>query len=159
MRLTKEQLTTIDREAQIAARYVSESGYHAFDLLDTIAALEAEATMAIARAVRDEAKWWRYLAQMHDESYFAVEGDKRLAAANTALDALQESQGSSEERAFRKALNTPAEVWYPCGCTASPGSPRYCPTHGKPTPNTALDALERPASAPENKSCAAEPVE
>jgi hypothetical protein len=39
--------------------------------------------------------------------------ETQLTAANAALDALQESQGSSEERAFRKALNTPAEVEKP----------------------------------------------
>lgn len=33
----------------------------------------------------EEADWWRYLAQMHDESYFAVEGDKRIAALAQAL--------------------------------------------------------------------------
>lgn len=32
------------------------------------------------RARLDEAEWWRYLVMMHEESYFAVEGDKRLAA-------------------------------------------------------------------------------
>jgi len=25
-----------------------------------------------------EAKWWRHLVVMHEESYFAVEGDKRI---------------------------------------------------------------------------------
>jgi hypothetical protein len=25
-----------------------------------------------------EAKWWRHLVIMHEESYFAVEGDKRI---------------------------------------------------------------------------------
>jgi len=43
----------------------------------------ADSQVALARrdaeTRRDEAKWWRYLAQMHDESYFAVEGDKRIA--------------------------------------------------------------------------------
>jgi hypothetical protein len=33
-----------------------------------------------SRARLEEAEWWRHLAIMHDESYFAVEGDKRLAA-------------------------------------------------------------------------------
>jgi len=39
------------------------------------AALEAER----AKVRLEEAKWWRHLVIMHDESYFAVEGDKRLA--------------------------------------------------------------------------------
>jgi len=26
----------------------------------------------------EEARWWRHLVLMHDESYFAVEGDKRI---------------------------------------------------------------------------------
>jgi hypothetical protein len=33
-----------------------------------------------AEARLEEAKWWRHLVIMHDESYFAVEGDKRIAA-------------------------------------------------------------------------------
>lgn len=50
-----------------------------------------------------------------------------------------ESQGNSEERSFRKALNRPAEVWYPCGCSASPGSPKYCPEHGEKSAKSILD--------------------
>lgn len=38
-------------------------------------------------------------------------------------------QGNSEEAAFRKAMSSPAEVWYPCGCKASAGSPKHCPEH------------------------------
>jgi len=33
----------------------------------------------VAEARLDEAKWWRHLVIMDDESYFAVEGDKRIA--------------------------------------------------------------------------------
>ena len=32
-----------------------------------------------AEAALEEAKWWRHLVTMHEESYFAVEGDKRIA--------------------------------------------------------------------------------
>lgn len=43
-----------------------------------------------------------------------------------------ESQGSSEETAFRKAMSKPPEVWYPCGCKASAGAPKYCHEHHCP---------------------------
>lgn len=43
-----------------------------------------------------------------------------------------ESQGNSEEAAFRKAMSKSAELWYPCGCKASAGSPKYCPEHHCP---------------------------
>jgi len=35
---------------------------------------------AVQQARLEEARWWRHLVLMHDESYFAVEGDKRIAA-------------------------------------------------------------------------------
>jgi hypothetical protein len=36
------------------------------------------------------------------------------------------------EEGFRKAMRNPAEVMYPCGTTASEGSPlRDCPVHGR----------------------------
>jgi hypothetical protein len=36
------------------------------------------------------------------------------------------------EKGFRRAMETPAEVWYPCGAKASEGAPlRDCPIHGK----------------------------
>ncbi|MDA4129237.1 MAG: hypothetical protein OK457_00550 [Thaumarchaeota archaeon] len=38
-----------------------------------------KAELLVAGARLEEAKWWRYLVQMHEESYFAVEGDKRIA--------------------------------------------------------------------------------
>jgi len=38
----------------------------------------------VAEARLDEAKWWRHLVIMDDESYFAVEGDKRIAELRTA---------------------------------------------------------------------------
>ena len=42
--------------------------------------LLAERVKEAERKVRlDEAKWWRHLVIMHDESYFAIEGDKRIA--------------------------------------------------------------------------------
>lgn len=41
----------------------------------------------------------------------------------------KQAQGDSEEAAFRKAMSRPAEVWYPCGCKASAGAPKYCPVH------------------------------
>jgi hypothetical protein len=44
----------------------------------------------------------------------------------------RESQGNSEEAAFRKAMSQPAEVWYPCGCKASAGAPKHCPEHQCP---------------------------
>jgi len=47
-------------------------------------ALEKSLAAFLSRVRLDEAKWWRYLAQMHEESYFAVEGDKRLAALEQA---------------------------------------------------------------------------
>jgi len=44
----------------------------------------------------------------------------------------RESQGNSEEAAFRKAMSQSAEVWYPCGCKASAGAPKHCPEHNCP---------------------------
>jgi hypothetical protein len=41
--------------------------------------LAALLTSVQAEARLEEAKWWRYLVQMHEESYFSVEGDKRIA--------------------------------------------------------------------------------
>ncbi len=38
----------------------------------------AIAKAALAARI-EEAKWWRHLVIMHEESYFAVEGDKRIA--------------------------------------------------------------------------------
>ena len=47
--------------------------------------LEESLAQLLAQARLAEAKWWRYLVQMHDESYFAIEGDKRMAELQKAV--------------------------------------------------------------------------
>lgn len=42
-----------------------------------------------AEARLEEAKWWRHLAIMDPNSYFAVEGDKRIAELQRQVEALK----------------------------------------------------------------------
>jgi len=53
-------------------------------MAEVTAALDAAVTRGREQARLDEAKWWRHLVFMHEDSYFAVEGDKRIAELELA---------------------------------------------------------------------------
>lgn len=102
---------------------------------DSVLAAERERTLEDAALILDNG---HFLTRDSPERKWAIQVAAKIRALKGSSDAAideakwqGESQAHSEERAFRKALNSPAQVSYPCGCTASEGSPRHCPEHGK----------------------------
>lgn len=69
-------------------RWANEYASEYYDRMAPFIASEiAAAKPAGDAAIRlDEAKWWRHLVIMKEQSYFAVEGDKRIAELERAAE-------------------------------------------------------------------------
>ena len=58
--------------------------------------------LSLKRARLEEAKWWRHLVFMDEDSYFAVEGDKHIVALNAEVSALEKVQWKGKEDHAKK---------------------------------------------------------